>query len=67
MVNFMRVDVEHVLALYEGLRKINKVKLEDIEWFKDGVKIEIDPIEVEHFRFVGLNNTDFVTLVLEDE
>lgn len=41
-------------------RLINETPLEDIEIYKDGKKIEVDPKLVEDFKYYGLNNTDFI-------
>lgn len=58
----MRVDVERILALKAELQEINKATLTDIEFFEDGKKLNIKPEALEHWRFVGLNNTDFISM-----
>lgn len=56
----MRVDIEHVRKIQEERMKINKVPLEQIEWYEDGKKVEIDPGIIDDFLYTGLNNTDFI-------
>jgi hypothetical protein len=56
----MRVDIERVRKIQEERTKINKADLEDIEWYEDGKKLEISPKVIEDFKFIGLNNTDFI-------
>jgi hypothetical protein len=57
----VRVDVERILALKAELREINNVDLKDIEFFQNGEPLKISPLAVEDFRFIGMNNTDFIT------
>ncbi len=58
----MRVDFEHVRKLHKERMKINQLDFEDIEWYENGEKVEIDPKIAKDFKFTGLNNTDFVTI-----
>ena len=37
----MRVNIEHIVELKEQLKAFNELKLEDVELFEDGKKIEI--------------------------
>jgi len=57
----MIVNIERILELKEELRKINEVELSEIEFHKNGTKLEIDPKNIEDWAFVGLNNVDFIT------
>jgi len=56
----MRVNIEHVRKIQAERMKINKSHLKDIEWYENGKKIEISPKKIEEFRFIGLNNLDFI-------
>lgn len=56
----MEVVIEYIKWLQEERAKINRVALEDIEFFEDGMKLEIPKKIVEDFAFVGLNNIDFI-------
>jgi len=55
-----RVDVEHVLEIQKQRLAINKLNFDEIEWYKDGKKLEIDKQTLDDFEFTGLNNTDFI-------
>jgi hypothetical protein len=57
-----RVDFEEVQRLLERRREINRLNFSDIEWFKDGQRIEVPANVQEEFRFTGLANTDFVEI-----
>jgi hypothetical protein len=54
------VPVEYLRWLYAERQRINAAKLEDIVWTENGKPWNIDPEEIEEFRFTGLNNCDFV-------
>ena len=56
----MRVDIEHIKYLQEERIKINREQLKDIEFYENGVKVDISPSIIENFGFIGLNNTDFI-------
>ena len=58
----MRMDVEHIRQVQAERMRINKLKLEDIEWYEKGKKIEISPQVIKDFNFIGLTNTDFITM-----
>jgi hypothetical protein len=58
----MKVDINYVKYLREELGKINRLDIGDIEWYNGEEKIEVDPKHLKHWRFVGLNNTDFATM-----
>lgn len=55
-----RVDVEEVFRLQDERRKINALKLEEIDFYEDGKKVSIDKKILDDFRFCGLSNVDFV-------
>lgn len=55
-----RVDVEDVLRIDKERRKINRISLEDIEWYENGVKLDISNEVLENFRFTALSNMDFI-------
>ena len=56
----IRVNIEEVRALKKRLRAINNVQFKDIEWFEDGIRLEISPEVSENWRFVGMSNADFI-------
>lgn len=56
----MRVDTEQIEAALRVLDDFNRLDLKEVEFFTNGVKINIDPHAVEQFRFTGLSNKTFV-------
>ena len=57
----MRVDLEEVRDIMKRRKRINNIPLQEIEWFENGKKIEIDLDTIDDFLFTGLNNIDFIT------
>lgn len=57
----MKVNIERILELKEELRLINEQHLHDIDFYKDGEKLDIDRKTIDEFYYVGLNNVDFIT------
>ena len=56
----MRVDIEYIKHIQKERARINKVELEDIEFFEGGEKVDISQKIIDDFKFCGLNNTDFI-------
>ena len=56
----MQVAVEYIGWIQEERAKINRADLEDIEFFENGMKLEIPKEVIEKFEYCGLNNTDFI-------
>ena len=57
----MKVNIERILEIKEELRLINEHNLHDIDFYKDGKKLDIDSSIIGDFCYVGLNNVDFIT------
>jgi len=57
----IKVDIEDIFEIEERRRSINELDLKDIEFCSKGVPLDIDPRVTEEFKFVGLNNIDFIT------
>lgn len=57
----MKVNIEEVQALKARLLEINLTNLSDIEWFKDGKKLDIAPEVLEEWKFIGLSNVEFIS------
>jgi len=57
----IRVDIEEIKDIVERKKRINSVELDRIEFYENGVKLEINQELVEEFIFTGLNNFDFIT------
>ena len=62
-----KVSTEYILWLRNELKKINMLKIQDIEFFKDGMILECPKKIIDDFKFTGLNNTDFIELGLYNE
>lgn len=57
----MKVDIEYILHLRAELKKINSVELEEIDFYKNGKKLNISKQQISDFKFVGLDNDAFIT------
>jgi hypothetical protein len=58
----MLVDLDYVIAVKKRLRQINAEDMDNIEWIKDGKPVEFDKKDLAEFKFMGLNNTDLITV-----
>lgn len=57
----MKVAISEIKTLKNRLREINDHDLNDIVFIDDdGNEVPIDPKLREEFRYVGLNNVDFI-------
>lgn len=56
----MKIAIEYVRWLMEEKSKINRVALEDIEIFENGMKLDISQEVIKDFGFTGLSNVDFI-------
>lgn len=56
----MRVDIEYVKLLYQQMDIINRENLKNIEWYENGIKLNIDPELLEEWKFIGLSNVYFI-------
>ena len=57
----MRINLEDIRKNIEQQRKWNNVRLDRIEFYENGIQLDI-PIElIDEFEFTGLNNIDFIT------
>lgn len=63
----VKVSVEYIEWLDDERRKINRAKLEDVEFSKNGEKLDIPAKRVKRFKFIGLSNTDFILTNFYDE
>lgn len=58
----MRIDIEEIRELHKRRSEINNVLLSTIDFYENGVKVEITPEVLEEWRFVGLSNCDFILM-----
>ncbi len=62
----MKVDITEFNKAQAYFNEINKVaEVSELEIYENGIKIEPDKGLVEEWRFIGLNNEDFIKTVLE--
>ena len=57
----MKIAVEYIKWLTSERQKINKTPLNEIEFYEDGMKVDISKKTIKDFEFTGLNNVDFIT------
>ena len=57
----MQIAIEYINWLTEERAKINRMDLDDIEFFENGMKLDIPKKVIEDFEYTGLNNVDFIT------
>jgi hypothetical protein len=58
----IRADVEEIMTHIDALRAFDLIPLEKLELYENGQKVELSPEVIENWKFVGLNNKDFVAL-----
>ena len=56
----MQIAIEYIRWIQEERAKINREKLENIEFFENGMKLDIPQKVYDDFKFIGLNNIDFI-------
>ena len=60
----MIVNIEEVIELLIQRKRLNKAKLSDIEFRRNGEKVEINQSIIDEWDFTGLSNLDFVGIKL---
>lgn len=56
----MQIAIEYVHWLTEEKSKINRANLHDLEFFKNGMKLDIPKKVLDDFELTGLSNVDFI-------
>ena len=56
----MKIAIEYIRWLQDERVKINKAKLEEIEFYEKGMVVDASTKTIEEFNFTGLNNVDFI-------
>lgn len=56
----MRIDVEEIRKIDERRREINELNIYDIEWFENGKRLHYTKDQLDHWKYIGLNNVSFV-------
>lgn len=62
----MKVTIEEILEMQQRRSEINSIDIKDIEWYENGVKIEVHSESLDEWRFTGLSNTDFIFYMLPE-
>ena len=52
----MRVDIERVRKLKAEIAEINRIPLDELEIYENGVRVEIPEPVLRDWKFVGLSN-----------
>lgn len=55
-----KITIERVTELINIIDNINAIPFEEIEWHLDDKPIQLDSKIVKEWKFIGLNNVDFV-------
>jgi hypothetical protein len=58
----MRIDIEEVEKLLEYRHIIESIPIKEVEWYKNGFKLNIPEKALDCFRFIGLSNLYFIKL-----
>jgi hypothetical protein len=61
MTEKIKINVEDIYRNQAQRRTWNVPRLEDIEFYKDGELVPVPKEVLEDWKFMGLNNEDFVT------
>ena len=61
MCEKVRIDIELINAVMAFRSFIQSVNLWEIDFYEDGVKLDIPKELVDEFCFTGLANIDFIT------
>lgn len=56
----MEVKLEDIIKHIAFREKVNTTALSDIVFTENGEPVDIDKRLVDEFRFIGLNNIDFI-------
>lgn len=62
----MKVAIEYIEWLQKERGRINKENIDNIEFFRNGMKLELPKDIMEEFKFSGLINTDILRFINED-
>lgn len=61
-MNKKRVNIKDVMDIEARRKEINSLDFDEIEWVdENNNSIEIDEKFIEEWKFMGMNNMDFIT------
>ena len=56
----VKLDIEHIRRISEEYKRINKLSLSEIEFYEDGIKLDIDPQVIKSAINLALSVTWFI-------
>lgn len=56
----MIVNVEEIITLESERDALNNTPLEELDFIYNGKLVNISKEELDHWKFIGLNNIDFI-------
>lgn len=59
-----RIDLNDVRLVLRMKELINGDSLDNIEWYDNGVKLEVSEDDIEEWKYVGLSNLAFAEIKL---
>lgn len=61
------ININRIIELRKELDELNQTDLADINFYKDEQLINISQEIIDNWRFIGLNNVDFVLIHFVEE
>lgn len=58
----MKVNVEEVEQWLRFRERVNDMPLDQIQWYRNGERIEIPTAAIEDWKFIGLSNVCFAEM-----
>lgn len=58
----MLVDIDWLLTVKQRLSEVNTCDINNITWLKDGKEVLFSEEDLDKFKYLGMNNTDIITL-----
>jgi hypothetical protein len=58
---FMKINIEDIQKNLDQRKEWNLFPLDKIEFYENGIKLEIPKDVIIQFEKIGLNNVDFIT------
>ena len=58
----MIIDIEDIDRIIKARQEFNKLDLADVEFYQDGIKLDIPKEVIGEFKFTGLSPISFVEI-----
>lgn len=55
-----RIDIEEIIKLKKRIFEINELKLENIDFYENGVKVEVYQSVLDSWKYIELSNCSFI-------